>query len=144
MFIAQVPLRAQPFEPHTELTQAHRSATELCALLRQYLSDPTGFDKVEVDKQAIHLGAALLKVAWAARECGSCLEQNHFSVASYSAMLEEHRLAFMTFEKLSGKLESPMALPVAELVGTIGKHLELAEQAHHSSITAPLPAYKSA
>ena len=147
MAVAQVPFHDQPFEPHSELTQAHRMTAKLCGLLRQYLSEPTGYDNVEVDKQAIHLGAALLRVAWAERECGSCLGQNHFFTASYSTMLEEHRLAFMAFEQLSGKLESATAPPAAELaglVGAIGRHLELAEQAHQSSITAPAAAYKSA
>ncbi len=147
MALAQVPFRDQPFEPHTELTQAHHAAARLCTLLQQDLSEPAGYDNVAVEKQAIHLGAALLRVAWAERECGSCFGQNHLFTASYASMLEEHRKAFTKFEKLSEKLESSAAPPageLAELVSAISKHLELAEQAHQSSIAAPAAAYKSA
>lgn len=118
---------------HAQLTQAHTDAVESSALLKTLLLYALPPEPVDAKKQAINLGAALERVACAERACGSCYGHDHTFSKAYEEMLENHRLAFVDFERLSCELASnpsPSCTDIAALAADIEHHLKLAEQGH--------------
>ena len=129
------------FDAHAELTQAHDEAERQCALLHKRLSQVFHLDMANTQRQTIQIGSALQRVAHAERACGACYGRNHTFSKPYEQMLDHHRLAFVDFERLSRELEtnlSPRCGDIAALAADIQHHLNLAEQAHQTSIGANL------
>lgn len=126
-----------PLDPHLELALAHHEAARTAALLHEHLARAFQIDLATTRKQAIQIGSALERVVIAERACGSCGGQNHTLTQPYQEMLENHRLAFIDFNRLSQELGCdlpPGCSEVAALASDIERHLNAAEKAHQASI----------
>ena len=140
MTISPIPLAAkQASDVHLNLTHTHYEAASLAHSLHKLLAPDSRPDLAETRKSAIRLGIALEGVAEAERACGPCLEQDHAS-QQYEQMLQQHRLGYLAFERLSTDLEDTLTLhwsDAASLAAEIGHHLDSAERAHQASLCGP-------
>ena len=137
MTISPMPVAAkQASDVHLKLAHAHYEAASLAQSLHKLLASTPRLDLVEARRSATQLGIAIEGVAEAERACGPCLEQDHAS-QQYEQMLQQHRLGYLAFERLSTDLEDTLTShwsDAASLAAEIGHHLDSAERAHQSSL----------
>ncbi len=140
MAIFPIPVSAkEASEVHLKLTHAHDEAATLARLLHKLLASVSRPDLAETRQSAIRLGISLAGLAEAERACGPCSEQDH-AFQQYEQMLQQHRQAYLTFERLSTDLEDPLTSHYsddASLAAEIGHHLDSAETAHQASLSGP-------
>jgi hypothetical protein len=126
-------------DPHLELTQAHREAARLAAVMCKALAQIFQIDVSNTQRQAITLGSALERVARSERACGACAGQDHVFAKAYQEMLQQQRLAYLDFERLARELGDnlpPRCCDIAALAADIECHLGKAEGSHQASIAS--------
>jgi hypothetical protein len=140
MTLSPIPAAANaPSDAHQKLTQAHHEAAVLARLLNKLFTSAFQPDLAKARMRAIQLGLALDAVATAERGCGHCSKRDH-DFSRYEEMLDHHRQAYLTFERLSTNLEDNFAFFSTDLVGLasgVGDHLDAAEAAHQTSLYVP-------
>jgi hypothetical protein len=140
MTLSPIPVAAkEASDLHLKLTHAHNEAAALAQSLHKLLVPVTPSDLPETRRSAIQLGIALERVAEAERACGPCSDQDH-AFQQYEQMLQQHRQAYLTFERLSTDLEESLTShrsDHASLAAEIGHHLDSAETAHQTSLCGP-------
>lgn len=140
MTISPIPVAAKEASNlHLKLTHAHYEAAVLARSLYKLLAPVSRPDLSEARRSAIQLGIALEGVAEAERACGPCSEQDH-AFQQYEQMLEQHRQAYLTFERLSTDLEESLTSHWSDdalLAAEIGHHLDSAETTHQASLCGP-------
>lgn len=140
MTLSPIPVSAkEASDVHLKLTHAHYEAAALARSLHKLLAPLSRSDLPETRRSAIQLGIALERVAEAERACGPCSEQDH-AFQQYEQMLQQHRQAYLTFERLSTDLEESLTShrsDDASLAAEISHHLDSAETAHQTSLCGP-------
>ncbi|MGB9120705.1 MAG: hypothetical protein WCE73_08805 [Candidatus Angelobacter sp.] len=140
MTLSPIPVAAkEASDLHLKLPHAHYEAAALARSLHKLLASISRPDLAETRESAIRLGIALEGLAEAERACGPCSEQDH-AFQQYEQMLQQHRQAFLAFERLSTDLEDTLASHYnddALLAAEIGHHLDSAETAHQASLCGP-------
>jgi hypothetical protein len=139
MTISPITVANAASDAHQKLGQAHREAAILARLLNKLFTSASQPDLARARMRAVQLGLALHAVASAERLCGHCLKRDH-DFSCYEEMLDHHRRAYLTFERLSTNLEDNIAsyfTDTLELATKVGDHLDAAEAAHQASLLAP-------